>query len=135
MNPSSSNAASGPAPGKPVIYGVDDEVMILELLTMMLEPLGYQVRTFPDPALAFEAFVASAERPALIITDYAMHTLTGMELIEKCRAIAPEQKILLASGTVGEDIFANSPSKPDRFLVKPFKTDDLVATVRELIGR
>lgn len=135
MNSSTSSPASqGKSPGKPVIYAVDDEVMILELIAVLLEPLGYRVLTFPDPAQAFKTFAASAARPALIITDYAMHSLNGMELIEKVRSVDPDQKILLASGTVGEDIFAMSPVKPDRFLAKPFKTHELVSLVRELVG-
>lgn len=135
MSPSTANPAQPPVATKPVIYVVDDEVMILELIAVVLEPLGYRVLTFPDPAQAFKTFVSLPQRPALVITDYAMHSLNGMELIEKCRAVEPEQKILLASGTVGEEVYANSPVKPDRFLAKPFKTQDLVAAVRELIGR
>jgi CheY-like chemotaxis protein len=135
MSPTSVNPApTAPAP-RPVIYAVDDEVMILELIAVVLEPLGYRVLTFPDPSLAFKSFASHPQRPALIITDYAMHSFNGMELIEKCRALVPDQKTLLASGTVGEEIFANSPVRPDRFLAKPFKTQDLAAAVRELIGR
>jgi DNA-binding response OmpR family regulator len=135
MSQPNSSSAQGPARDKPVIYAVDDEVMILELIAVLLEPLGYRVVTFPDPAQALELFSASPVRPALIITDYAMHALNGMELVEKCRAIEPDQKILLTSGTVGEDEFASSSAKPDRFLAKPFKTHELVAIVRELVGR
>ncbi len=134
MSQPKSHSAKAATHEKPVIYAVDDEVMILELIAVLLEPLGYRVLTFPDPAQAFKAFVSHPKRPALVITDYAMHSLNGMELIEKCRGVAPEQKILLASGTVGEEIYANSPIKPDRFLAKPFKTQDLVAIVRELAG-
>ena len=135
MNPKTANPAPPVSAAKPVIYAVDDEVMILELLAVLLEPQGYRVLTFPDPALALKSFASHPQRPALIITDYAMHSLNGMELIAKCRALVPDQKILLASGTVDEDIFADSPVKPDRFLAKPFKTQDLLAIVRELTGR
>lgn len=135
MNPTTTDAMPGPTAEKPVIYAVDDEVMILELIAVVLEPQGYRVLTFPDPALAFKAFASYPVRPALIITDYAMHSMNGMELIEKCREMVPDQKILLASGTVGEEIFADSPVKPDRFLAKPFRTQALTSIVRELIGR
>jgi NAD(P)-dependent dehydrogenase (short-subunit alcohol dehydrogenase family) len=86
---------------KPLIYIVDDEVMILELATVLLEPLGYAVATFRDPAQALSALAAAAPRPALIVTDYAMHTMDGMELIAQCRQLVPQQKIALISGTVG----------------------------------
>jgi len=134
MSLADSSSTKGPPADKPIIYAVDDEVMILELIAVLLEPLGYRVLTFPDPAEAFRSFASAPVRPALIITDYAMHAWNGMELIEKCRAVAPDQKFLLASGTVGDDIFAASPEKPDRFLSKPFKFQDLLSVVRELIG-
>ena len=134
MSQTKSRSAQGQATDKPVIYAVDDEVMILELFTVLLEPLGYRVLTFSDPAQALESLSASLPRPALIITDYAMHSLNGMELIERCRAVAPDQKILLASGTVGEEVFEGTAVRPDRFISKPFKTRELVAAVRELIG-
>jgi CheY-like chemotaxis protein len=133
MSPTTTAPTPGAATAKPVIFAVDDEVMILELIAVVLEPLGYRVLTFPDPALAFKTFASHPARPALIITDYAMHNMNGMEFIEKCRALAPDQKIVLASGTVGEEIFANSPVKPDRFLAKPFRTQELANLVRELI--
>jgi CheY-like chemotaxis protein len=61
--------------------------------------------------------------------------MNGMEFIEKCRALVPDQKILLASGTVGEEIYEDSPVKPDRFIAKPFTTRELSALVREMVGR
>lgn len=134
MSAPKTNPSANPSGARPVIYAVDDEVMILELICVVLEPLGYEVVTFPDPAQAFEAFTTASNRPALIITDYAMHSMNGLELIEKCRAVAPEQKFVLASGTVGEEIYAAALFKPDRFLPKPFEVTQLVEVVSELTG-
>jgi len=121
--------------GRPVVFAVDDEVMILELIAMVLAPHGYEVVTFDDPVRALEAVRADPKRAALMITDYAMHNMNGMELIEQCRAVAPELKILLISGTVNEAVYAGSPVQPDGFLAKPFPTHQLLAKVRQLIGR
>jgi len=118
----------------PLIFVVDDEPMLLELASVILEPQGYQVKTFRDPEMALDAFIAAHPRPVLLITDYAMHSMNGMQLIEKFRAIEPGQKILLVSGTVGEDIFRNAPSRPDRFLAKPYLADQLTTTVKTLVG-
>lgn len=118
----------------PLIFVVDDEPMLLELASVILEPQGYQVRTFRDPEMALEAFIAAHPRPVLLITDYAMHSMNGMQLIEKFRALEPGQKILLVSGTVGEDIFRNAPSRPDHFLAKPYLADQLTTTVKTLLG-
>jgi len=119
---------------KLLIYIVDDEEMILELATVLLEPLGYEVATFRDPVQALSALAAAAPRPALIVTDYAMHTMDGMEFIAQCRQLVPQQKLVLVSGTVTQEVYAQSLVKPDRFLAKPFTTRQLVDLVKEMVG-
>lgn len=119
---------------KPLVYVVDDEPMLLELASVILEPLGYQVVTFRDPEAALEAFTHGRPRPDLLITDYAMHHLNGMELIQECRRIEPSQKILLLSGTVGPEIFHQASCQPNRFLAKPYQAGQLVDLVRAVLG-
>ena len=118
-----------------LIFVVDDEPMLLELASVILEPLGYVVKTFRDPESAVEAFTSTKPRPSLIITDYAMHQMNGMELLEKCKAEDPKLKILLISGTVSEDIYHDSPIQPDKFLAKPYHASELTKLVQSLIGK
>lgn len=117
-----------------MIYVVDDEPMLLELATVILEPQGYRVRTFRDPSMALESFRTAQPKPDLLITDYAMHPLNGMQLIEKFRQLEPHQKILLVSGTVSENIFEDSPFRPDSFLSKPYLAQQLTAAVKALLN-
>jgi CheY-like chemotaxis protein len=114
------------------IFVVDDEPMLLDLALAILEPLGYDVRTFRDPQVALAKFPAA--RPAVLVTDYAMGAMSGMDLIRECRRIQPQQKILLVSGTVDEDIFAGSDSKPDAFLAKPYPVREFIELVKTLAG-
>jgi len=119
--------------GRALIYVVDDEPMLLELATVVLEPLGYQIKTFRDPDTAIRAFTTAEPRPALVITDYAMHTMNGLDLIAACRRLQPRQKILLLSGTVDEHVYSNVPAKPDRFLGKPYQAKQLIEVVKALL--
>jgi CheY-like chemotaxis protein len=114
------------------IFVVDDEPMLLEMAVMILEPLNFRVRTFRDPQSAIAAFTAANPRPALIVTDYAMHSMNGMDLIRECKRIDPKQKIVLLSGTVDESVFTRSEVKPDRFLAKPYQVSDFVNLVQSL---
>ena len=117
-----------------LIYVVDDEPMLLELAAVILEPQGYAVKTFRDPELVIEAFKASSPKPDVVVTDYAMHSMNGMDLVNRLRAAEPRQKILLVSGTVGADVFANAESKPDNFLAKPYQAHQLSEAVKSLIN-
>ena len=126
------NAAKSQNADPPTVFVVDDEPMLLELAEAILNPLGYRVRTFRDPELALKEF--SIARPDVVITDYAMGRMNGMDLIRECRRLNPRQKMILLSGTVDEHVFANAPVKPDQFLTKPYQIQDLAEHVRSLIA-
>jgi len=131
--PKTNSPASGPNGGA-LIYVVDDEPMLLELASVILEPLGYTIETFRSAESALRAFKVAESPPALVITDYAMHEMTGLDLVGACRQIQPRQKILLVSGTVGEDIVRDAPAKPDRFLAKPYQSKQLIDAVEALLA-
>jgi CheY-like chemotaxis protein len=133
MNQPKANHSGGGRKAQTLIYVVDDEPMLLELASVILEPLGYQVKTFRDGESALKAFVAAKPRPDLIITDFAMHALTGLALIEACRKIQPRQKVLLVSGTVDERVYEHSAPKPNQFLAKPYQVKQLEAAVKTLL--
>ena len=130
--PKTANAEAGPTV-KPLIYAVDDEPMLLELASTVLEPLGYRIRVFRNPEAAIVAFAGEPEPPALVITDYAMHTMNGLELIAACRRLQPRQRILMVSGTVDEQIYNDLEVKPDRFLPKPYQAKQLIEAVKVLL--
>jgi CheY-like chemotaxis protein len=117
-----------------LIYIVDDEPLLLELAKVVLEPLGYRIQTFRDGESALQMYAAAPRYPALIITDYAMHKMTGLGLIEACRRIRPRQKVLMVSGTVGKEIFRETVWKPDKFLSKPYLPDDLMKVVKSMVA-
>jgi CheY-like chemotaxis protein len=126
--------------GKPMpdstaeIFVVDDEPMLLELASFILEPLGRSLRVFRDPEEALNCFAKAERPPRLLITDYAMHNMNGMDLVERCKAVSPDLKVMLVSGTVDEDIYRDSSTKPDLFLPKPYQAKDLIESVKTLLG-
>jgi DNA-binding NtrC family response regulator len=135
MSGSVQHSTKNGASAKPAIFVIDDEPMLLELAAVILEPFGFVVKTFRDPSSAVEAFVASNPRPALVITDYAMHNMTGLDLIKACRKAQPGQRVLMVSGTVGEDVFRDSAIKTDSFLAKPYHAKQLTDLVLTLVNR
>lgn len=135
MNERKPNASSKPESDPKLVYVVDDEPMLLELATVILQPLGYTVETFRDATSALNSFTAAKRFPVLVITDYSMHAMNGMDLVNACRRLHPRQKILLISGTVGEDIFRDSDEKPNQFIAKPYHSKQLVDAVEGLLGK
>jgi len=120
----------GVATTSATIFVIDDEVILLDLAKAILQPLGYNVLTFNDPKKALREFTSI--RPSLIVTDYAMGEINGLDFLRECRQINPQQKVILVSGTVDERIYADEKTKPDGFLSKPYQIRDLIDSVRAL---
>jgi two-component system OmpR family response regulator len=120
-------------PGDPpaTIFVVDDEPMLLDLAAMILQPLGFKVRTFSDPKQALAEYPAAM--PAVVVTDYAMGGMNGLELVRECKRINPRQKIILLSGTVDEKIFADAQTKPDHFLAKPYQIPEFIESIQAMV--
>jgi len=114
------------------IFVVDDEPMLLELAATILQPLGFDVRTFHDPKQALAEYPAA--RPAVVVTDYAMPGMNGLDLVRECKRVNPRQKSILLSGTVDENIYANAQAKPDRFLPKPYQIRDFIESIQALMN-
>ena len=116
------------------VFVVDDEVLLLELVKLVLEPLGYGVRTFHDPDAALHAFSTADASPTLVITDFSMPRMNGMDLIRECRRLNPIQKTILISGTVNENVSPDAAAQPDGFLAKPFPARKLVELVKKVLS-
>lgn len=112
---------------------VDDESLLLMLLTDILEDEGYEVETASngDAALAF----VRQFRPSLIITDFMMPVMTGLDLAEAVRAEAnvSHVPIILVSGAQA-DIGRSHPHLFQAVIDKPYENAILLAEVRRLLG-
>jgi two-component system phosphate regulon response regulator PhoB len=119
----------------PLIYIVDDEVVLGEMAEALLKTEGWNTRVFSSAEAALESFRSATVPPELLVTDCVMHNMNGIELIRSCRDTSPKLKAILLSGTVAEDYIHAQKTQPDRFIHKPYRADTLLRAVRELIGR
>ena len=117
-----------------LIYLVDDEELLLNLAEDSLLPDGYALKKFLDPQAAFESFTREPCKPSLLLTDYAMSPLNGIELSTRCKSAHPKLKILMVSGTAGPEIMNTLPGAVDQFLAKPYRPADLASTVRSMLA-
>jgi DNA-binding NtrC family response regulator len=117
-----------------LIYVVDDERMIGDVVQLILRMEGYRPKFFQNPELALQAFLDDGARPALLLTDYLMSPINGIELIERCKALHPELRTILYSGNSMDDISRHHAVKPDAFLRKPFLPRSLLNLVRSTLN-
>jgi len=119
---------------KPLIFLVDDQPMLLDLAEISLQSGDYALKKFLDPEEALDAFLKSRTKPDLLITDYALGKMNGLELIERCKAAKPDLKTILVSGTAGAEIVLESAVKVDRFVGKPYQPTGLAELVQRVLG-
>ncbi|MBS0334099.1 MAG: PAS domain S-box protein, partial [Proteobacteria bacterium] len=109
-----------PARDRPLtILAVDDDELVLTNTAAMLEDLGHRVLTAASAAEAMT--LLGRMKPDLVITDYAMPQVTGLQLAEEIRAQRPDLPIVLATGFAelppgaGEDLprLAKPYSQPE----------------------
>jgi two-component system cell cycle response regulator len=72
------------------------------------------------------------QRPALVITDWVMPDLSGIELCQKIRAVKSDYTyiIILTSNSEKKDIVKGLSAGADDYLTKPFDQDELLARIR-----
>lgn len=113
----------------------DDEPHILHVVSAKLKSGGFEVLTAADGE---EALVHVREQhPDLIITDYQMPALSGLELSAKLRADPATEKIpiimLTARGfSLGDADIAGTNVR--KILAKPFSPREVLQTVKSLLG-
>lgn len=130
--------ASGPVhslarKSEQVVYIVDDEKAVGEIVELLFQLQGFQTRLFSSPDAALETFRCDPHRPGLLVTDYIMSPMNGMELIAQCLKIDPKLKTILISGNVSEDILQGHSAQPGAFVRKPFAGDMLTRTAQKLL--
>jgi two-component system phosphate regulon response regulator PhoB len=116
------------------ILVADDETHILHVVSLKLRNAGYRVVTARDGQEAFE--LAEQEKPDLIITDYHMPQLSGLELCQKLKQKASTSgipAIMLTARGYHLDPEDTEKSGILRMLSKPFSPRQLLATVNEVL--
>ena len=117
------------------ILVADDESHILSVVSLKLRNAGYRVLTAADGQEALE--VALAERPDLLITDYHMPRLSGLELCQRLRqddATRAMPTIMLTARGYHLEPHDTEQSGITKMLSKPFSPRHLLATVNEVLG-
>ena len=113
---------------------VDDDAMIIELLTMRLEAQGYEIRTAINGEKAYDA--ALAYKPHVIICDVVMPKVDGPTFCRRMRAAGNDVPFLFltAKGQPRDKVEVLSAGADD-YLVKPFEPQELAARITAILRR
>jgi two-component system cell cycle sensor histidine kinase/response regulator CckA len=108
---------------------IDDEELLLTMGEMVLSSFGYHVVTANSGQKALELFSELHGKIDLVITDLVMPKMSGRELIEQLRRLAPQVKIICSSGYIR----ALNTEEEEMYLQKPFTSLDLLRKVKQAL--
>jgi len=113
--------------GNQTILMVDDEDLLLTMGQTILSAYGYKVLTANSGQKALDIISKGEPQIDLLITDLVMPTMSGRELVEQVRRLAPFTRVICSSGYI-------RPSSEDQentsYLQKPFTSQDLLLKVK-----
>jgi CheY-like chemotaxis protein len=116
------------------ILAIDDQEIIRELLTGMLDQLGYNVTVCSTGAEGVEVFNAGVYD--LVITDIGLPDLDGWQVVEKVRAADPGVPVIMISGWgLDEEVEKAGEYGVDHILPKPFRLENLSELIEKVKSR
>ena len=120
----------------PRILAVDDEPAVGEMLRFILEQDGYQAELVEDAAQAINSIKKT--RPDLILLDWMLPGMSGMELAERLKGKSDTKSIpiimLTAKGEEDDKVKGLNVGADD-YVTKPFSSRELLARIRSILRR
>ena len=117
--------------GNKTVLFVDDEKMVLEVGSLMLQKLGYNVLVANNGYKAIE--ILKENKVAFVILDMLMPGMNGYEIYHQLKKIQPKIKVLLASGYTGDQSEQRLESIGfDGYLQKPFNLKQLSEKIENI---
>ncbi len=122
------------AGGNERILFIDDEELLVQLNSDILQKLGYKVTAVTDSTEALDIFLSDPSRFDLVITDQTMPKLSGLKLARKFLRVRRDIPIILCTGhsdTVSPDNARDAGIK--LFIMKPLARKELAGVVRSAL--
>ena len=113
---------------------VDDEIHIVHVVAIKLRNNGYEVLTAENGAEAFK--VACEEKPDIIVTDFQMPLMTGLEMVEALRQnqdTADVPVIMLTARGFAIEESQRQQLRISECLSKPFSPKELLRTIEDVL--
>jgi two-component system OmpR family response regulator len=128
----SSTAGDGSAEARLLV--VEDEEMILELLSGSLRFAGFDVVTAVSGAEALRAVTAS--RPDLVLLDVMLPDGDGFEVVRRMRSSGPDVPVIFVTARDGvHERVAGLALGADDYVTKPFSLDEVLERIRAVLRR
>jgi CheY-like chemotaxis protein len=137
--PRNSASSSGPTTAgegrraAPRLLIVDDDPLLADSLSELLQEEGYEVETFNDARLALER-LKSGPPPNALLLDYLMPLMSGEEFLDALEGAGVHVKVILFTA-LHESALAAPAGRVAALVRKPFDLDPLLETIARIAGK
>ncbi len=128
-------AVAAARPGHETVLVVDDDAAVRQLARNVLTRAGYQVLAAADGEKAVHVYRLLHHQIALVILDSVMPRLSGRDTLEALARINPQVRVLFSTGYSTEQQTVETFSQVAGYLPKPYRAEDLVQKVREVLDQ
>src|SRR5438477_6247123 len=128
-----STAATGETERRIRVLVVDDEPLIVQMLSIALTYEKFEVTVARDGVEAIQQ--ASQTKPDLVILDIMMPNMDGIEVTRKLRSSGDVGILMLTARGEDEDQVTGLDSGADDYLIKPFTLPVLLARMKAILRR
>ncbi len=113
---------------------IDDEKIVGDMAKMSLEAEGYAVETFLNAEPALERL--RAEKFDVVVTDYKMKGIDGMEVLRTVRSLYPGTQVIMITAFANLDAAIEALRRDVHdFFPKPVKIKELKASIRRALEK
>jgi CheY-like chemotaxis protein len=127
------NQGEGLDQKRPKILLVDDNDDICEVTSMLLSKLGYDVAVAKSGAAAISLLEKDRVAADLLMVDFAMPEMSGLQLTRKLRNRWPELKVVVVTGYADDPAFRER-LQGEAVIKKPFTAKQLRAALAEILS-
>ena len=122
--------------GERVLY-VDDDEVVSVMVEQLLRRLGYRVRAFGQAQAALEALQQAPGEVDIVVTDYNMPGLSGLDVARAVAALRPGLPVIISSGYIDAALEQSARDAGVRALVSKARTLEELGPLlqRVLAGR
>ncbi len=134
LEPSRQDAKAEMTRGNGHVLLVDDQQSVLQAVSAMLAQVGYQITTMTSAQKSLAVFQQSSEIFDLVIVDYDMPEMNGLDLARGIVELAPHIPIILVSGSLEEEVAEKAKAAGvKKVLFKPLPMVDFAEIVNQVI--
>ncbi len=117
------------------VWLLDDVPSVLKSTARLFESADWEVKVFDDPLKFLDEVDLSRPRPSLVVLDFHMQPIDGLEVLRRLRKLSPETAVMMLTSTDDPQVEAEALQRGAiAYFEKPPNDDELLAAAERALS-